>query len=757
MAEKLIINLKNGQSLEGTLARSFGGADTNIDVVVAPEQKRFTFSLDEIACILLAGTPSWTSTRLPSSLEEVETITGSTFRVAIYESEQFATGFFGVTIGEPPVAGYKTVFFVNSGIRSRHLERTLGQILQERGMVSPDKINEVLKKQETLRSVRMGDLLSESANVPPEVIEKTLNKAQKNLQPNVRIGDILIEAGLVSREQVEKAFASQTSGKKVRVGAMLIAQGLITEEQLLNALAVKFQMRFVDLATQIPSEEALEALSEGLVNRLQVLPLEIIGNRLVVATSAPTDHSIGDDLRFCTKYNIELVVAPSAQISQAIDHYYLHKQQDTVDTIFDEMKAEQDVTIEDDVEPSQFIEPDSKVITLINKILIDAYKRGASDIHFEPEGTKNPLLVRYRIDGECLVAHKIAATFKNALISRIKIIANLDIAERRKPQSGKILLRFENRKVEYRVEITPTAGGQEDAVLRLLSTSKPLPLEDMGFLPYNLERLKGIVTKPYGLILCVGPTGSGKTTTLHSALGYINKPNRKIWTAEDPVEITQSGLRQVQVNARIGFTFAEAMRSFLRADPDVIMIGEMRDVETARIAIEASLTGHLVLSTLHTNSAPETVVRLIDMGLDPLNFADALLGIVAQRLARKLCDSCKKPLKQNHEDYNNLREEFLRDDASPAAVNLFPEYETVSCMAPVGCKICGGTGYKGRLAIHELLLGTPALKNLIKHSGGSEALKRQAIEEGMLTLKMDGIIKVLKGQTNMEQVLKVCM
>ena len=756
MGRKLIISLKSGKDLEGSLAGAFGRTNTDIDVVVAPEQKQFTFSLEEIAYILLTATPSRTATRIPSSVEEVETITGTTFKVAIYEGEYFDTGFFGTIIGESPVAGYKTVFFVNSAVRSRHIEQTLGQILLDKGLVSPDNLDETLKIQDSLRNRRMGELLSESADLPPETIEKTLHDAKADLRPNVRVGDILIEAGLVTREQVEKAFQSQASGKKVRVGALLISQGLITEDQLLNALATKFHMRFIDLAAQIPSEEALSALSEGLVNRLQVFPLEIDGNRLVVATSAPTEHTIGDDLRFCTKYDIELVVAPSAQITQAIERYYLHKQQDTVDTIFDEMKGEQDVTVEEEVEPSQFIEPDSKVITLINKILIDAHKRGASDIHFEPDGSKNPLFVRYRIDGECLVAHKIAATFKNAIISRIKIIANLDIAERRKPQSGKILLRFENRKVEYRVEITPTAGGQEDAVLRLLSASKPLPLEEMGFLPHNLERLKGIVTKPHGMILCVGPTGSGKTTTLHSALGYINKPNRKIWTAEDPVEITQHGLRQVQVNPRIGFTFAEAMRSFLRADPDVIMIGEMRDLETAKIAIEASLTGHLVFSTLHTNSAPETVVRLIDMGLDALNFADAMLGIVAQRLARKLCDHCRKPIRPRRDDYNDLREEFLRD-ASAATSNLFPEYETVVCMVPVGCKLCSETGYKGRVALHELLLGTPTLKNLIKQKGGSEAIKQLAIQEGMLTLKMDGILKVLMGQTNMEQVNKVCM
>ncbi|MBI5484954.1 MAG: Flp pilus assembly complex ATPase component TadA [Deltaproteobacteria bacterium] len=755
MAEKLIINLKNGQSLECFLARAFTGTDSDINVIIQPEQKRLVFALDEIAYILMAGTPSWVAGRQPTSVERVQTITGATFSVAIYENLHFTAGFFGIAVGTPPVSDFETIFFVNSAIRYRHLEKAIGKILQDKGFVTHEKISEVLKVQEELRNRRVGELLSESANVPQEIIEKTLQKAQTDSRSKARVGDILIEAGLVTKDQVEKALASQISGRKVRIGELLIANGLITEDQLLNALATKFQMRFVDLAALTPSEEALAALSEGLVNRLHVFPLEIDGNRLVVATSAPTNPAIGDDLRFCTKYSIDLVVASSAQITQAIERHYLHKN-DEVDTIFEEMKAELNVTVEEDVEASQFIEPDSKVITLINRILIDAHKRGASDIHFEPGGGSSPVTVRYRIDGECLEAHKIAATFKNAIISRIKIIANLDITERRKPQSGKIMLRFENRKVEYRVEITPTVGNQEDAVLRLLAASKPLPLEEMGFLPYNLERLKEIVVKPYGIILCVGPTGSGKTTTLHAALGYINKPTRKIWTAEDPVEITQAGLRQVQVNPRIGFSFAEAMRSFLRADPDVIMIGEMRDAETAKIAIEASLTGHQVFSTLHTNSAPETVVRLIDMGMDRLNFADALLGIVAQRLARKLCGDCKRPARFQRGDYDEMRQEFL-SDASPRTAELFPDFESVVFMNPVGCQQCNNTGYKGRVALHELLLGTPVLKNAIKQGCGGDELKRIAVAEGMITLKMDGILKVLCGITNMEQVLKVCI
>lgn len=753
MGATLVINLKNGKYVEGELARPFNGTNSEIELKALPDQGRQVYTLDEIACIQLAGVPAWASTREPTSIEDIQTTTGLAFKVAIYEGHVSSNGFFGIVHGVHPPE--KTIYFVNSGIRPRQKERTIGQILQENGAISPELMNKALKQQEVLRNKRMGELIAETAHVSQEVIEKTLSDSSRSeLLKNARIGDILIEAGLVTRQQVELAFDKQKSGKKMRVGELLIAQGLISEDHLLEALATKFRMRFVDLKETVPSAKALGALPEALVTRLQVFPIEINGSQLVIATSKPTDPTVGDNLRFSTNLTIELVVATSTQISAAIDLHY-HKK-DSIDSIIEEMTTDSDVVIEEDVEGSQFIEPDSKIISLINQLLIGAYKRGASDIHIEPGIGKQPVQVRYRIDGECEVAHTVAATFKNAIISRIKIISNLDIAERRKPQSGKIALRYENRKLEFRVEITPTVGGQEDAVLRLLAAAKPLPLDQMGFHPRNLERLKSILAKPYGMILCVGPTGSGKTTTLHSALGSINTSSRKIWTAEDPVEITQSGLRQVQVNTKIGFTFAEAMRSFLRADPDVIMIGEMRDVETARIAIEASLTGHQVFSTLHTNSAPETIVRLVDMGMDPFNFSDAMLGIVAQRLTRKLCDKCKVFKRPTREEYDEIVEEFYRDASEKTDIEL-PSYIDTVFKAPKGCEVCNGSGYIGRIPIHELMLGTPAVKLAIKKGAGADVLKELAISEGMLTLKMDGILKIFSGLTDMEQVLKVCM
>ncbi|MBW1995837.1 MAG: type II/IV secretion system protein, partial [Deltaproteobacteria bacterium] len=401
-------------------------------------------------------------------------------------------------------------------------------------------------------------------------------------------------------------------------------------------------------------------------------------------------------------------------------------------------------------------EEDSAVVQLVNKIILDAYERGASDIHIEPYPGKEPTRVRIRVDGACQVYQTIPYNYRNAVASRIKIMCDLDIAERRKPQDGKIRFRkYGGKDIELRVATVPTQGGVEDIVMRILHTGEPIPLDKIGFSKKNYENFLTCITQPYGIIFVCGPTGSGKTTTLHSALSYINKPETKIWTAEDPVEITQKGLRQVQVRPKIGFDFAAAMRSFLRADPDVIMVGEMRDKETTQIGIEASLTGHLVFSTLHTNSAPESITRLLDMGMDPFNFADAVLCILAQRLVRTLCKDCKQAYHPSKEEYEELVREYGRESFHK---NLnIPYSKDLTLFKPNGCQICGNTGYRGRMGIHELLMGTDEIKRLIQSSARMEEIREQAIKDGMTTLKQDGIEKILAGYCDLIQVRKVCI
>jgi type II secretory ATPase GspE/PulE/Tfp pilus assembly ATPase PilB-like protein len=400
-------------------------------------------------------------------------------------------------------------------------------------------------------------------------------------------------------------------------------------------------------------------------------------------------------------------------------------------------------------------ENDSTVVKLANKIIIDAYKMNASDIHVEPYGEKKETVVRFRVDGTCQEYMKVPPAFRRALVSRLKIMATLDIAERRKPQDGKIKFKMGDKEIELRVATIPTSGYNEDVVMRILAASEPVPLDKMGFTERNLRELKRISEVPYGIILCVGPTGSGKTTTLHSVLGNINEPEWKIWTAEDPVEITQYGLRQVQVQPKIGFTFAMAMRAFLRADPDVIMVGEMRDKETAETGIEASLTGHLVLSTLHTNSAVETITRLLDMGCDPFSFADAMLGVLAQRLAKRLCKDCKEKYHPAQEEYDELVNAYGRSwwekHNRPAYDDKFMLYR------PKGCDTCNRGGFKGRVGIHELMIGSDNLKKLIQTKAKTEEMQHAAMEEGMTTLVQDGIEKTLNGLTTFKEVKAVAM
>ncbi|HSN69036.1 MAG TPA: GspE/PulE family protein, partial [Thermoanaerobaculia bacterium] len=468
----------------------------------------------------------------------------------------------------------------------------------------------------------------------------------------------LIDKGLISEKDLEAA-ASSARINNVDISKVLIEDHSVPKAELGRSLASFYSTQFFenDGSLKIP-DDIRQRIGSDIWKKYICAPVERRAGVMIMAIEDPHDLTRLDAIRamsLSARYDFWVGLKPDIMAYIASSYGEALEPEGgagavDVSKILTEL-GEGEAEVEEEIKEPEIDETDSGIVKLANQIIIDAFNKGASDIHVEPDGSKNPCLIRIRIDGDCQKYLEIPGAHRNALVQRLKIMAKLDISERRKPQDGKIRFKFSKGVIELRVATIPTANGNEDVVMRILAGSKPLPLEKMGFSEQNLARFKGILAKPYGICLVVGPTGSGKTTTLHSALGFINTEDMKIWTAEDPVEITQKGLRQVQVQPKIDFTFAAAMRSFLRADPDVIMVGEMRDHETAAIGIEASLTGHLVFSTLHTNSAPETITRLLDMNIDPFNFADALLGIMAQRLIRVLCQKCREPYNPTPEDF----------------------------------------------------------------------------------------------------------
>ncbi|GIX47613.1 MAG: hypothetical protein KatS3mg131_1824 [Candidatus Tectimicrobiota bacterium] len=568
--------------------------------------------------------------------------------------------------------------------------------------------------------------------------------------------DYLLEQNLITREELDAAIA-EARRKRQDVETVLIEQYRIPKQEIGRALSAFFGYPFVEFdERRVIDPSLLKGINFDYLKANYWVPLRREGSIVDILVDNPKDLQKIEHIKLlmpgCT---LRLFVGLRKDILQYLySASGRHDMLDSIQTILGELGGESPAEDEDE-ESLTVHEDDSAIVRLANQIIIDAYKRGASDIHIEPYSARQDTVIRFRIDGQCREYQRIPPSYRRALVSRIKIMARLDISERRKPQDGKIKFRLPtNRDIELRVATIPTANGNEDVVMRILAANEPIPLDKLEMTERNLQAFRQIIQRPYGLILVVGPTGSGKTTTLHSALGAINTPERKIWTAEDPVEITQYGLRQVQVNPRIGFTFAAAMRAFLRADPDVIMVGEMRDQETAHIGIEASLTGHLVFSTLHTNSAAETVTRLLDMGLDPFNFADALLGILAQRLVRTLCAACKAPYHPPPEAFEELRLAYGPEDFDRLGLTYTPEFTLYR--AP-GCRECNNTGYKGRVAIHELLLGSPEIKRLIQTRARTAEILAQARREGMTTLMQDGVLKVLRGLTDLTQVKAVAM
>jgi type II secretory ATPase GspE/PulE/Tfp pilus assembly ATPase PilB-like protein len=653
---------------------------------------------------------------------------------------------------------YDQMFFYSHGVYLKEDLQPLGMLLVKRRRFSST---------ESADEPSSAGTPPPSAEPPPALVA-TPETADPEVVDEHRageapvIGDALLQGGLITLAQLDEALERQSEHPTKRIGEILQEMGAISEEELYRALADKFHLPFIDLDEVRINEEAVAEVSPDVLHKFQVLPIDHDERTLLIAISDPLNIDLYDVLRFHVTKQVSEVLARPSQLAEYLDRNAA-KNEGKVDAILEQLSEH----LGDDRAAAALVEAeetpdeedldahgDSDIVRLANQLIVDAYRRGASDIHIEPNGARRESLIRYRIDGECVVAHKLPPEVRRPLVARYKILARLDISECRLPQDGKIRLRFKGKRIELRIATLPTVNGNEDVILRILASSDPIPLDRMGMSERNLGAFKEIIEKPYGLVLVVGPTGSGKTTTLHSALKEINRPGTKILTAEDPVEITQVGLRQVQVQPKIGLTFARAMRSFLRSDPDVIMVGEMRDEETARTAVQASLTGHLVCSTLHTNSAPETLTRLLDMGLDPFTFSDALLGVMAQRLARRLCTKCVVAHPATQEEFHQVQTLFGAE-ALEERLGVTSR-EGLHLWKGEGCRNCDKTGYKGRVALHELLIATDRIRAAIERKAPVAELRSVAVEEGMATLVQDGLLKAVDAQTDIRQVLSVC-
>ena len=617
----------------------------------------------------------------------------------------------------------------------------------------------------------------------PEELWSILQHNDPVSRKTPHLGQALIDAQAISSEQLQEALDAQANdraqGLRTMLGNRLVAEGVISAQQLEQVIADWLGTLVVDATGYQFDPRALSLVRRDVAERESALPLMLREDMLVVLMINIHDRRLLEELRFMTQRRIVGVLAAPGTLMPAIALAYaqsalLSKTESGTECTHTSARelasnmsqgAGRSVEVESDVAS----ESDNILVRLINSLIEEAIALKASDIHIETQAAPSKVRVRLRVDGELITHLEVEARFRFALVARIKIMANMDISEHRKPQDGKIdFSRFGGTRAELRVVTVPTSNGLEDVVLRLLAGSKALPLSQIGLSPHDLATLQIVARKPYGLILVCGPTGSGKTTTLHSLISDINTDSRKIWTAEDPSEITQHGLRQVQMNPRIGWTFAAAMRTFLRADPDVIMIGEVRDEETARIAIQASLTGHLVMSTLHTNSAAESIARLLEIGLDPFNFSDSLLAILAQRLVRRFCPHCVVSSPADPEEIRYLAMQYMEGVRPYVEADLVALQEhwrlefgqvgsagvkELHLYSKVGCAHCENHGFKGRLGIYELLLNSDNIRAHIRKRDAANDIRISALHDGMKTLRQDGIEKVMLGLTALSEVV----
>jgi type II secretory ATPase GspE/PulE/Tfp pilus assembly ATPase PilB-like protein len=672
------------------------------------------------------------------------------------------------------------VFVPKSSYADFEIGPRIGELLVEQKAATPEQVAQAVAEQASLRTRKLGELLLAQRIVEPVQLLEAID--QQARMPVVRIGEALVALNLITPDQLEQALEQQKSERSIPLGELLVRARHVSRQDLQHALARKMGYPVIDAHAFPVEPEAVRVLPFSVAKRLQVLPLLLRGQQLVVAMADPSRRADVDEIEFVTQLKLVPALAPADALPAAIATTYQRFGDDPwasnvplaieepiafdagdASRLLESLEQQHHSAQRDGgEEESQIEQSDNSLVRLVHTMIVDAHAQGVSDIHIETLPGREKVRIRFRKDGVLKAYLELPHTYRAAIVARIKIMCDLDISERRKPQDGKInFSKFSpQHKLELRVATIPTANGLEDVVMRLLASARALPMDQVGLSAGNYQRLKAAIERPYGMVLCVGPTGSGKTTTLHAALAHLNTAQRKIWTAEDPVEITQAGLRQVQVNPKIDWTFSKALRAFLRADPDVIMVGEIRDQETAQTAIEASLTGHLVLSTLHTNSAAETVTRLLDMGMDPFNFGDSLLAVLAQRLVRKLCPHCRTARNATGEEIDELMHDWRHvypSEIAPSPDAVLVDWrerhgQTLMQWHAPGCASCEGTGLRGRGALHELMTVTRELRHLIQTGGRAEMLLRQALSDGMRTLRQDGIDKVLAGMTSIAEV-----
>ncbi len=741
MRETAEIQMLNGKTIAGHFLEPF--LPQTRKVVFEHEGNRLDLKLDEIIAIRFLGKRNDDPGTISSVevLEELETKDGETLTVKVIPhqpSDKEGIGFYALPIYS--TNNISKFFFTHGGILKRTQHRQIGDILQESGFISEIHLNEALEEQERLRKRRLGDVAAEVLQVPKDKVETAISKQKQTKSgERLQVGDILVAANLLTQQQLQAALDEQHMGAKKQLGQILLDRGIINEEQLLMALALKFRLHFIDLANITPDPEALENIPASLANKMQVIPLYYKDDNLVVAISDPTNASLADTLRFRTNRWVEMVVATPSQISDLIKRSYPELEPDADDMNnfdIDLSAVKGDDEDEDDATRLASGAEQTPIVKLVNRIIAEGVQQGASDIHILP--TDKRLKVMLRVDGLLREHMQTNKRLHSSVIARIKIVAGMDISKHRIPQDGRIKSRINGQNIELRVSCMPGLYG-EHIVLRILDTTQvTLDMQALGIEADDIADISAIVRSVHGMFLVTGPTGSGKSTTLMSVMQSLAGEPKHLLSLEDPIERSLTGINQMQINDKVGFSFASALRNVLRHDPDVIMVGEIRDGETANIAVEAALTGHVLISSLHTNTAAGAFDRLINMGVESYLVASTVKGVMAQQLVAKLCHNCRK---QQEMDENTIL--FLKKHGIGAQID--------NAFVPVGCDECKGTGYKGRVMLYEFLRVSDEIAHMIVAEKSEYEIFETAKQQGMRSMVDRGLEALQKGDITTAQ------